>query len=68
MRRASASASPPLSRSPLPGTSGTPADSAMARARCFSPKSRMCRLAGPMKAIPAASHFELKSTFSLRNP
>ena len=53
---------------PVPGNSGTPLASAIARAVCLSPKSRICPGVGPMKAIPASSHLSANSAFSLKNP
>jgi hypothetical protein len=52
----------------LPGTTGTPAFSMLARARVFSPMASIADAGGPMKRIPAASHALTNAAFSLRKP
>ena len=52
----------------VPGSSGSPARCASARAVCLRPKSRICATVGPMNARPARSQASAKSAFSERNP
>jgi hypothetical protein len=50
----------------LPGTTGTPAFSMLARARVFSPIASIADAGGPMKTMPAASQARTNAAFSLR--
>jgi hypothetical protein len=52
----------------VPGTTGTPASTAMRRADVFSPMRAMVSLRGPMKASPASSQALAKPAFSARKP
>ncbi len=65
---ASSPSSAPGSKRGLPGSTGTPALSAMARARALSPIAAMLSGRGPTKISPAASTARANSAFSDRKP
>ena len=58
-----------LARGPsLPGTTGSPSDTAWVRAAVLSPiRSRTCG-EGPINTMPAAAQVRAKSAFSDRKP
>ncbi len=69
MRPAEARAASVVSTRPsLPGTTGTPASQAAARAAALSPMRRIVAADGPTKIMPAASVASAKAAFSERNP
>ena len=51
-----------------PGSTGTPASRMKARARSFTPISRITSGFGPMNLMPETSHTSAKPAFSLRKP
>ena len=51
-----------------PGRIGTPASRMNARARSFTPISRITSGRGPMNFSPETSHTSAKPAFSLRKP
>ncbi len=51
-----------------PGSTGSPAATACARAASLSPVSSSVLRAGPMNVIPAASRARASRAFSDRNP
>ena len=51
-----------------PGTTGTPARSAVRRALTLSPMTRIADAGGPTNVMPAASHASRKAGFSERKP
>ena len=52
----------------LPGTTGTPAPTAVVRADSLSPMRSMASGGGPTKATPSAVMRRAKSAFSEKNP
>lgn len=67
---ASALASAVLTSStrPVPGKSGPPASWASFRARCLSPRLRICCGVGPIHVSPLTSQASAKSALPERNP
>ena len=59
---------PGSSSRPVPGTTGTPALSAAARAVTLSPTAAMTSAGGPANATPASAHAVGRRGSSARNP
>ncbi len=68
MRATSASGTSGPSGSFVPGTTGTPAAIASARAAVLLPIRSMASGEGPMKVIPASRQARANPAFSARNP
>ncbi len=64
----SAASSAPLSRSALPGTSGTPASRIVCFARLLSPISSIASGRGPTNTRSLSSQARTNAAFSARNP
>ena len=68
MRATSASETSGPSASRVPGTTGTPAAIASARAAVLLPIRSMASGEGPMKVTPASRQARANPAFSARNP
>ena len=68
LRATSSAGTSIASASPVPGTTGTPAASATARAAVLLPIARMASPVGPTKIKPAARQASANGALSARNP
>ena len=66
--RAAWAAASGSSSAPVPGVTGTPCDSARARASSLEPIARIAAAGGPMKAMPTAAQASGNSGRSERKP